>query len=68
MKAILGIAVLCLALGACAEGRQRSTETRSLDSGVIDSSGGESTLHAVPNVGVNTNNGTTVGGVRGRLQ
>ena len=54
----------CLALLGCAEGRQRSLESRRLDSGVTESSGGgQSVLHNDPNVGI-SNGGVSVTGIR----
>ncbi len=68
MKQALMVAIACLALAACAEGRQRSEQTRSLDSGVTSSSGGgASVLHNEPNVGVGPA-GTTDTGTRNRQQ
>jgi hypothetical protein len=65
MKASLAaLTFACVTLLGCAEGRQRSFESRSLESGVTSSSGGgQSVLHNQPNVGV-TNGGATVTGLR----
>ena len=64
MTRFIIIGAACLALAACAEGRQRSLETRSLDSGVTSSNGGGAfVLHNQPDVGI-TSNGTTVTGIR----
>ena len=58
------MSLACLALLGCAEGRQRSPESRRLDSGVTASSGGgQSVLHDNPNVGV-SNGGVSVTGIR----
>ena len=64
MNPFIIIGTACLALAGCAEGRQRSLETRSLDSGVTSSSGGgASVLHNQPNIGI-SGDGTTVTGIR----
>ena len=64
MNRLIIVGAACLALVACAEGRQRSLETRSLDSGVTSSTGGgASVLHNQPDIGI-TSSGTTVTGIR----
>jgi hypothetical protein len=68
MKQVAMAALACLALAACAEGRQRSLETRSLDSGVTSSNGGgASVLHNEPNISVGPT-GTTETGTRSKGQ
>jgi hypothetical protein len=66
MKHIIAVSAACLILAACAEGRQRSLESRSLGSGVTSSNGGgQFQLHNQPNVGI-SQEGTTVTGIRNR--
>jgi hypothetical protein len=68
MRQIAIIALTCLALAACAEGRQRHLESRKLDSGVTgDNGGGQSVLHDNPNVGVSPS-GVTETGTRNKNQ
>ena len=66
MTRVIILVAACACLAACAEGRQRSLQSRKLDSGVTsDNGGGAFDLHNQPNVGVSPS-GTTVTGIRNR--